>query len=58
MVGWWNKEHNEEANLTFMHDKEPALMLVEKMPNLLMLNEEKVMVNLLADGEDRVETNM
>ena len=28
------------------------------MPNLLMLNEDKVMVNLLVDGEDWEETNI
>ena len=28
------------------------------MPNVLMLNEEKVMVNILTKGEDRVQTNM
>ena len=33
-------------------------MLAEKMPNLLIPNEEKVMENLLTKGEDRVETNM
>lgn len=35
----------------------PALMLAEKMLNLLMLNEKKVMASLLTKGEDRVETN-
>ena len=53
-----NKKRDEEANLTLTQDQEPALMLVEKMPNLLMLNEAKVMANLLTKGEDRVETNM
>ena len=52
------KKCNEEANLTFTQDQELALMLAEKMSNLLMLNEEKVMVNLLTKGEDRVEINM
>ena len=33
-------------------------MFVEKIPNLLMLNEEKVMESLLANGEDRAEMNM
>ena len=33
-------------------------MLVKKMPNPLMLNEEKVMANLLTKEEDRVEANM
>ena len=33
-------------------------MLFKKMPNVLMLNEEKVMVNILTKGEDRVQTNM
>ena len=33
-------------------------MLAEKMSNLLMLNKEKVMVILLADGEDQIETNI
>ena len=33
-------------------------MLAEKMSNMLMLNVEKVMVNLLTKGEDRVEANM
>ena len=33
-------------------------MLAEKMPNMLMLNEEKVMVNLLTKEEYRVETNI
>ena len=32
-------------------------MLAEKMPNLLMLNEEKVMTNPFIDGEDQVETS-
>ena len=35
-----------------MQDQEPTLMLAEKMSNLLMLNEEKVMENLLTKGED------
>ena len=39
-------------------DEEPTLMLVEKMLNLLMLNEEKVMENPFLDGEDQVETSM
>ena len=39
-------------------DQEPTLMLDEKTSKLLMLNEEKVMVNLLTKGEDRVETSM
>ena len=29
-----------------MIDKKPALIVAEKMPNLLMLNEAKVMVNI------------
>ena len=33
-------------------------MLAEKTPDLLMLNEEKVMANLLTKGEDRVETSI
>ena len=33
-------------------------MLTEKMLNLLMFNNEKVMVNLLVTEEDRMETNM
>ena len=40
-----NKERDEEANLMFTDDEEPALMLAEKMSNLLMLIEEKVMAN-------------
>ena len=46
------KKRDEEANLTCMQDQEPTLMLAEKMSNLLMLNEEKVMENLLTKGED------
>ena len=42
----------------FTNDEEPTLMLAEKMPNLLMLNEEKVMANPFIDGEDQVETSM
>ncbi|XP_022927953.1 uncharacterized protein LOC111434803 [Cucurbita moschata] len=53
-----NNERGEEANLMFSVDEEPRLMLAEKMPNLLMLNEEKVMVNPSIDGEDQVETSM
>ena len=41
------KKCDEEENLTLTHDQEPTLMLVEKMPNQLMLNEENVMANLL-----------
>ena len=52
------KKCDEEANLTFTHDQEPTLMLAEKMSYLLMLNEEKVMVNLITKGENQVETNM
>ena len=33
-------------------------MLAEKILNLLMLNEEMVMANLLANGEGQMETNM
>ena len=44
------KKQDEEANLTLTQDQEPALMLA--MPNLLMLNEEMIMVNLLTKGED------
>ena len=47
-----NKERNEEANLAFTDDEEPTLMLSKKMLNLLMLNEEKVITNLFANGED------
>lgn len=36
-----NREHEEEVNLTFTDDEEPALMLAKTMPNLLMLNKEK-----------------
>ena len=53
-----NKKRDEEANLTLTQDQEPTLILAEKMPNLLILNEEKVMANLLTKGEKRVETNM
>ena len=52
------KKRDEEENLTLIQDQEPVLMLAEKMPNLFMLNEEKVLANLLTKGEDRVETNM
>ena len=41
------KKCDVEANLTFTQDQESALMLTEKM-----LNEEKVMANLLTKGED------
>ena len=49
-----NKKRDEEANLTFMHDEEPILMSAEKMSNLLILNEEKIMTNF---RNDRIETN-
>ena len=52
------QEEAQEANLTLTQDQEPALILVKKMPNLLMLNEEKVMMNFLTKREDRIETNM
>ena len=52
------KKLNKEANLTLMQDQEPALILAEKMPNLLMFNEKKVITNLLTKGEDQVKTNM
>ena len=45
-----NKKCVEEANLTFTDNEEPTLMLAEKMPNLLILNEEKIMADLFADG--------
>ena len=53
-----NKERDEEANLMFTDDEEPALMLAEKMTNLLILKEEKVMTNPFIDEEDQVETSM
>ena len=53
-----NKECDEETNLMFSDDEEPTLILAEKMPNLLMLNKEKVMANPFIDGEDQVETSM
>ena len=53
-----NKERDEEANLMFSKDEEPTLMLAEKMPNLLILKEEKVIANPFIDIEDQVETNM
>lgn len=53
-----NKERDEEVNLTFTQDEDLTLMLVEKMSNLLMLNEEKIMTNFIVDREDQVETNM
>ena len=53
-----NDDVTSEADFTFTYDKEPALMLAEKMPNLLVLNEEKATVNPFIDGEDQVETNM
>ena len=56
VVEWCNMECSEEANLTFMDDEEPKLMLAKKMPNLLMLNKEKVMTNILAHGEDQMKT--
>ena len=52
-----NKEHDEEAKLTFTDDKESALMLSVKMLDLLILNEEKIMANLLVEGEDQMKTN-
>ena len=33
-------------------------MFAKKIPNSLMLNEEKVIANLLVDGEDKMETKM
>ena len=42
----------------FSDDEEPTLMLVEKMSNLLMLNEKKVMTNPFINREDQVETSM
>ena len=42
----------------FSDDEEPTLMLDEKMPNMLMLNEKKVMANPFIDEEDQVETSM
>ena len=53
-----NKKHDEKTNLMVTDDEEPALMLAEKMPSLLMLNEEKVTANPFIDGEDQVETSM
>ena len=47
-----NKERDEEANITFTKDEEFALMLAKKMSNLLMLNKDKVMVNLLTNDND------
>ena len=55
-VECYKKKQDEKTNLTLMHDQEPTLILAEKMPNLLMLNKEKVMLNLLTKEEDRVET--
>ena len=45
-----NKKCDEEANLTFTDNEELVLMLAEKMPNLLILNEEKIMSDLFANG--------
>ena len=42
----------------FIDDEELVLMLAEKMPNLLMLNEEKIMANPFTYGEDQVEINL
>ena len=44
-----NKKRDEKANLTFTHDEELTLMLAKKMHNFLILNEEKVTVNFLAN---------
>lgn len=46
-------QQDEETNLTFKHDEEPILVLAEKMSNLFMFKEEKVIANLLTDREDR-----
>ena len=51
------KKRDEEPNFTLTQDQEPELMLDDKMHNLLILNKEEVMVNLITQGENRVETN-
>ena len=53
-----NKERDEEVNLMFSDDEESTVMLTLEMPNLLMLNEDKVMANPFTDREDQVETSM
>ena len=58
VVGCHNKKRNEEANLTFTYDEALALMLTAKKLNLLILNEEKVIVNILVVEEDEMKNKM
>ena len=53
-----NKERDDEANLMFTDNEKPALMLIQKILNPLMLNEEKVMTNPSTYGKDLVEINL
>ncbi|GJX31044.1 hypothetical protein Tco_0240899 [Tanacetum coccineum] len=55
------KKHSEEANLTQTIDEEPTLMMAISYENAygeVLLNEEKIRVNLLQTSEPRVMSDM